>query len=222
MVVEELVEGGLTRLAVFYYSDIARERRSGPLDARQRHRHRLAGARPIVTSGAAGRHDRAGSRPPASRSTARARRASTARPTASRRTTCSPTSTRSPRIGQDGEARTPPTTCRGATRQRLPEGPEGDHASRRQFSGGHTTEWTFTNGELPQHQQQRRRPATSSRPTTCWCCGSRSATPATSTRPATRCRRPSSTGKGDGAALPRRPVVRGTWQKGKSRPRRSP
>ena len=34
--------------------------------------------------------------------------------------------------------------------------------------------------------------ATSSRPTRCWCCGSRSATPATATPPATRCPRRSS------------------------------
>ena len=45
LVVEELVEGGMTRLAVFFYSDIPGDGRPGPLDARQRHRDRLAGRR---------------------------------------------------------------------------------------------------------------------------------------------------------------------------------
>jgi hypothetical protein len=34
LVVEELVEGGLTRLAVFYYSHLPAHRRTDPLDAR--------------------------------------------------------------------------------------------------------------------------------------------------------------------------------------------
>ena len=45
LVVEELVEGGLTRLAAFYYSDIPNNAGPDPVDARQRHPRGLAGAR---------------------------------------------------------------------------------------------------------------------------------------------------------------------------------
>ena len=46
LVVEELVEGGLTRLAVFFYSELADQDRAGPLDACQRHRDRRPGRAP--------------------------------------------------------------------------------------------------------------------------------------------------------------------------------
>ncbi len=42
LVVEEMVEGGLTRLAAFFYQRHPRHRGSGPLDAGDRHRHRQA------------------------------------------------------------------------------------------------------------------------------------------------------------------------------------
>ena len=45
MVLEELVEGGLTRLAAFYYSDAADQGRPRALAAHHRHRHRQAGRR---------------------------------------------------------------------------------------------------------------------------------------------------------------------------------
>ena len=46
LVVEELVEGGFTRLAAFYYSEVPADDRPGAVDARQRHRHRRRRARP--------------------------------------------------------------------------------------------------------------------------------------------------------------------------------
>ena len=46
LVVEELVEGGSTRLAAFFYSRDPRPGRSGPVDAGQRHRDRLARSTP--------------------------------------------------------------------------------------------------------------------------------------------------------------------------------
>ncbi len=51
LVVEELVEGGLTRLAAFFYSELPDNVGPGPVDAGQRHRDRLAGRRD-------GRHQR--------------------------------------------------------------------------------------------------------------------------------------------------------------------
>ena len=92
------------------------------------------------------------------------------------------------------------------------------------FSGGHTTSWRYDGGGYVNENSyaaRRRR----SRPTRSWCCGWRSATPATPTRPATPCPRPcsraparrcSSTAAGSCAA----PGARRTWtRRSSSRPR---
>ena len=71
MVVEELVEGGLTRLAAFYYSDIPTNVGPDPVDARQRHPRGLAGAR-LDGDQRRGCQTIALIKAPASRSTARA------------------------------------------------------------------------------------------------------------------------------------------------------
>ena len=91
MVVEELVEGGLTRLAVFYLLRAAGQGRPGPLDARQRHRHRLARSTARSSPVALPARPSPGSRAPASSSSRRAPRASTATAAGARRTTCSRT-----------------------------------------------------------------------------------------------------------------------------------
>ena len=144
MVVEELVEGGLTRLAAFYYSDIPTN--VGPI--RSMRASDIPVVSPVhasmVTSGAAARTI-ALIKAPASRSTARAPRASTAPTSARRRTTCSSTSNEvaEDRQGQAGDAAGLP--ARGAPRSDLPKGIKATTIDA-QFSGGHTTEWQFTNG----------------------------------------------------------------------------
>ena len=106
MVVEELVEGGLTRLAAFYYSDIPGI--VGPI--RSMRASDIAVVSPVhasmVTSGAAAQTI-ARIKAAASRSTPRAPRASTAPRSGRRRTTCSPTSNGSPAVAKRKPA-TPP------------------------------------------------------------------------------------------------------------------
>ena len=192
MVVEELVEGGLTRLAVFYYSDTPDK--VGPV--RSMRASDVGIVQPVngelVASGAAPHHDRraaAGRRHDPHRGRDRA---STATPAASRRTTCSSTSTSSPT--------SPARTGRRRSRRTSTFGDADDFNGDipvktvdASFSGGHTTNWEYgkdgwtrTDG----YADERLRA-----PTTCCCCGSRSATPATSTRPATRFRRRSSSAR---------------------------
>ena len=71
-------------------------------------------------------------------------------------------------------------------------GPAGHDASARGFSRAGTPPRGATATAATSTRTPTRPRATSSPPTPCWCCGSRSATPATATRPATRCPRPSS------------------------------
>ena len=109
---------------------------------------------------------------------------------------------------------------RGAAPRRLPavgrgvgpaEGQEGQHAGR---------ELRQPHDELgvPRRQvRQRRTPtpprATSSPPTACWCCGSRSATPATPTRRANPVPETKLEGKGEALLFHDGQVVKGTWSK---------
>ena len=143
MVVEELVEGGLTRLAAFYYSQVPGD--VGPV--RSMRASDIGIVSPVdadvVTSGAAGK------------TIARIKGAgidffqegahglSTATAAAPRRTTSSPTSATWPGDQQD-EARPD---------DYLPWGDEKDMAKgvpartiAASFSGGHTTNWTYGNG----------------------------------------------------------------------------
>ena len=145
LVVEELVEGGMTRLAAFYYSEHPRRRRPGPLDARQRHRHRLAGRRrdghPRCGRGD-DQPDR-GRRHPVLR---RGRQGLLPRP--SRQRAVQPVH-RHVRDGRRWSTRTTPS----APDDYLPWGDEEDFPQGQpaktiaaRFSGGHTTNWTFDGG----------------------------------------------------------------------------
>ena len=166
----------------------AREGRPGPVDAGQRHRHRLAGPRlrghqrrgrpdhrphqgrrhHVLPGGRQGRLPR--HRP--QRAVQRLRRTSRRSPRGSTRTSDVPTTTSS-------GARRP--TCRRARRPRT----SARRSAVTRRTGSSRTARTTTSTATPPT-------AMSSRPTPCWCCGCRSATPATPTRPATRCPRPSS------------------------------
>ena len=209
LVVEELVEGGLTRLAAFYYSDLpdnvgpVRSMRASdigivsPVDAT------------VVTSGAAAptiaRINDAGIPFYNEGDVGLSRDTSRSAPynlfATSRRSRRTPRPTRPARR----------TTCRGATRR------TSRAASPRRRSRRPSVAATPRTGRSTARATSTRTPtpptATSSRPTPCWCCGSRSATPATSTRPATRSRRPSSTGKGEAMIFHDGKLVRGTWKK---------
>ena len=201
----------MTRLAAFYYSDIPGD--VGPV--RSMRASDIGIVSPVdgamVTSGAAARDDRPDRRRRHPLLQRGRRRASTATTAAARRTTCSRTWPRSPDAGRPGRAasrRLPAVGRRG----RLPAGPAGDARSPRPSRRAHHEL------DVPgRHATSTRTPtpptATSSRPTPCWCCASRSATPATSTRPATRCPRPSSTGKGQAMIFHDGRLVRGTWTK---------
>ena len=142
LVVEELVEGGLTRLAAFFYSAAAEQGRPGPLDAGQRHRHRLAGRR-------LGRDQRRGRarRSPGS-SGAGIQFFQEGAPGLSRDTSRSapynvfadlPTVAKDGRDGRDPSRRLPAV----GRREGLPGRPAGHARSRRSFGGGHTTNWTY-------------------------------------------------------------------------------
>ena len=156
MVVEELVEGGMTRLAAFFYSQ-SPGRRPGAVDARHRHRHRLPAARACSSpAGGAPQTDRrigAATSPTFSEGD----RASTGRPTAPRRTTCS---SHAPTSRDAGRRRTTPTPRRLSavgSPSRLPAGQQGAAPSGRGSRAAHDHGWTLPGRHLRQHQHQRRR-----------------------------------------------------------------
>lgn len=143
MVVEELVEGGLTRLAAFFYSDIPNN--VGPV--RSMRASDIAIVSPvhasIVTSGAAGRTIaliRAAHIPFYGESTKGFYRA---------------TDRMAPynllahldQVAQVAKSKpaTPPDYFTWGRESDYPKGPKAIHISA-QFSGGHTTQWFFTNG----------------------------------------------------------------------------
>ena len=212
MVVEELVEGGLTRLAAFYYSQIpgrsARSARCAPATSASSRRSTPRGdqrrGRRDDRPDQGRRHPRSSPRAQAGfyrdssahRAVQPVRRPDRASPRRSSRTRPRPDDYL-PWGAREGPARR-------ASR------PRSIAAS---FSGGHTTNWTFEQRQLRQREHLRRRTATSSRPTPCWCCGSRSATPATATRPATRCPETQFTGQGQAMLFHDGRLVRGTWTK---------
>ena len=169
LVVEELVEGGMTRLAAFYYSQIPGDVGPVAVDARQRHRHRLAGRRRDGDHGAApvtiNRINDAGIQFFSEgdkgfyRDSSRQRAVQPVhRPVRDRR-----------RWSTRTTPSAPTTTCRGATRRtsrrasRPPRSPPASPAGTPR-TGRSRTAATSTRTPTPA-------PATSSRPTPCWCCG---------------------------------------------------
>ena len=144
MVVEEQVEGGLTRLAAFFYEntpDIVGPVRSmratdigivSPVDARARRRRRC---RPDQAADRRGEHRR--------RSVSRTRTCSAT--TAGRRpTTCSLTWPTSPRTRPRAGSRRRPRTSSSATP--TSRTPRRSARSAHEFSGAHTTDWVYQNG----------------------------------------------------------------------------
>ena len=216
LVTEELVEGGVTRLAVFYYQR-PRSRRPGALHARHRHRHRPAAKAVLVASGGA---------PPTVRRVKAAgittfTEGATGLPPrqrpARRRTTCSWTCRRWSKTVKAKDSVPPylpfgpPRDCRGHSRRR---------GLTALFSGGHSSTWQFRGREVHQHQQLRRASGDRFRPDTVLVLRVRSATPATATRRATRSRRPSSPAPA-GDDVPRRPRRARHLEQGRSTRRSS-
>jgi Protein of unknown function (DUF3048) N-terminal domain/Protein of unknown function (DUF3048) C-terminal domain len=143
MVVEELVEGGLTRLAAFFYSDIPKN--VGPV--RSMRASDIAIVSPvhasIVTSGAAPRTIgliKAADIPFYGQGTKGFYRAAD-RP--------SPYNLMAhlDQVAEVAKAEkaTPPDYFSWGSESVYPKGPKATHISA-QFSGGHTTQWFFTNG----------------------------------------------------------------------------
>ena len=211
LVVEELVEGGLTRLAAFYYSRLPAK--VGPV--RSMRASDIGIVSPVdATWSPAVRPARPspGSRAPASSSSRRARRASPATPRRSAPYNLFADLTDRRRRGRSsGEAR-PADYLPWGDAKDLPQGQPATKIAAT-FSGGHTTNWTYGKGGYVNANTYAARRATSSRPTPCWCCGCRSATPATSTRPATRCPETKFTGTGQAMLFHDGRLVRGTWKK---------
>jgi hypothetical protein len=143
LVVEELVEGGLTRLAAFFYSDIPKN--VGPV--RSMRASDIAIVSPadasVVTSGAAGRTIalvKAAHIPFYGEGTKGFYRVSDR---------IAPYNLMA-HLDQVAEvaktdAATPPDYFTWGSDGDVPKGPKATHVSA-QFSGGHTTEWFFTNG----------------------------------------------------------------------------
>ena len=153
MVVEELVEGGLTRLAAFYYSDIPGN--VGPV--RSMRASDIGIVSPvhasIVTSGAAARTIALikGAGIPFYGEGAKGFYRSSR---AWRRTTSSSTSTRSPRRSKTKTA-TPPDYLPWGADKDLPEGHQGDHDRRAVLRRPHHRSGVYTQRQLRQRQQQR-------------------------------------------------------------------
>lgn len=144
MVVEELVEGGLTRLAAFYYSQIptnvgpVRSMRASDIDI-------VSPVHPsIVTSGAASRTIALinGAHIPFYGEGAKGMYRSTTR--------AAPYNlfvhlNEIAKAAQTKKTATPPDYFTWGSEKDFPKGPKAGSISA-QFSGGHTTQWTYTNG----------------------------------------------------------------------------
>ena len=144
MVVEELVEGGLTRLAAFFYSDIAKD--VGPV--RSMRATDIAVVSPvhasIVTSGGAGRTVgliKAAHIPFYSEGTKGFYRASDRIAPYNLLAHLNEVAG----VAKTAKPATPPDYFTWGSDSDYPKGPKATHISA-QFSGGHTTEWFFTNG----------------------------------------------------------------------------
>ena len=210
MVVEELVEGGITRLAVIYYSELPGDGRPRALHAGHRHRDRLAGRRRRWSPAAAPRSRCPGSPVPGSRTSPRATPGSSAT-RAHRAVQPVHRLTETAAAAQRDGAPARPTTCRGARTTRPPRG-SAPPRSRPASPPGTPRRGPTRDGRYVNENTYAAR-ATSSLPTPCWCCGSRSATPATSTPPATRSRRRSSSGRARRCSSTTAGWCAGTWTK---------
>ena len=188
LVVEELVEGGITRLAALYYSDIPGE--VGPV--RSMRASDIGIVAPVdgamvASGGAAQTVERI--------SDAGIKIFNEGSPGFFRESTRSAPYNLFTDMGKVAKAAEDGKDALPANY--LPWGAEGDLPAGKPANtltadfGSHATSWAFQNGTYV-NQNSYAADATSSLPTACWCCGSTSATPVTPTRPATRCRRPSS------------------------------
>ena len=202
LVVEELVEGGLTRLAAFFYSELPDE--VGPV--RSMRASDIGIVSPVdasvVTSGAAGgtiaRIKGAGIKfyhEGAKGDLPRHRPQRAVQPVREPRARSPPASTRT--------SAAPTTTCRGATRPtcRRARRPRRSRAS----FGGHATNWEFKNGKLRQreHLRRRRRRVPGRHRAGAAGPGRRRRLPRPGGQPGAR---DQARGQGRGAALPRRPA----------------
>jgi hypothetical protein len=155
MVVEELVEGGLTRLAAFFYSDIpgnvgpVRSMRASDIDI-------VSPVHPsIVTSGAASKtigliH---GAQIPFYSEGAKGMYRA---PTRSAPYNLFVHLTDVAKAAKLKKAATPPNYFSWGSEKDFPKGPKATRISAR-FSGGHTTQWTYTNGSY--HNDNSNAPA---------------------------------------------------------------
>ncbi|MEZ5192577.1 MAG: hypothetical protein R2734_08685 [Nocardioides sp.] len=205
--VEELVEGGLTRLAVFYYAQLPAEwGRSAR--ARQRHRHRLPGGRL--------RGDRRGA---AGRTIARiqgagvrsSRRREGHHRSTSRSAPYNVMANHDVATAAKGRRPVRPITCQGRGED-LPAGKKATTLSAT-FGGGRTRRRASTRTAATSTPTAMRPPTTSSPPTPCSCCGSRRSDagyldPAGNPVPETKL-----VGSGPAPAVPRWPGGPGSWTK---------
>jgi hypothetical protein len=144
MVVEELVEGGLTRLAAFFYSDIPKN--VGPV--RSMRASDIAIVSPvhasIVTSGAAGKTIaliNAAHIPFYGESTKGFYRTSDRIAPYNLLAHLDEVA----QVAKTDKPATPPDYFTWGSEKDYPKGPKATHISA-QFSGGHTSQWFFTNG----------------------------------------------------------------------------
>ncbi len=143
MVVEELVEGGLTRLAAFFYSDIAKD--VGPVRSMRASDIDIVSPvhASIVTSGAAGKTIaliKAAHIPFYSEGTKGFYRATNRIAPYNLLAHLDQVA----QVAKSAKA-TPPDYFTWGSESDYPKGPKATHISA-QFSGGHTTQWFFTNG----------------------------------------------------------------------------
>ena len=158
------------------------------------------------------RRPSAGSRPPASRSSPRAPRATTATAAAARRTTCSCDLPRARHDGRRSKDAVPADYLPWGHEKDLPQGQPATGSPRRSPAGTPRTGPTQRR-QVHQREHLRRRRRRVPGRHRAGAAGARSATPATSTRPATRCRRRSSPARARRCSSTTAGVVRGTWTK---------
>jgi hypothetical protein len=144
MVVEELVEGGLTRLAAFYYSDIPSN--AGPIRSMRASDIDIVSPvhASIVTSGAAAKTIaliRQAKIPFYGQGTPGMYRSSQRSAPYNLLVHLNTVATSAAKT----KAATPPSYFSFGTEKDFPKGYKATHINA-QFSGGHTTEWQYTNG----------------------------------------------------------------------------
>ena len=210
LVTEELVEGGSTRLAVFFYQHVPEL--VGPV--RSMRATDIGIVKPakavLVASGGA---------PPTVRRVKAAGITTFTEGATGYRARHQPAGAVQP-VHAAARSSSSTLKAKDTVPSYLPFGGEDDLPGGRRPAGwtrcspaGTPPRWTLRGREVRQPEQLRGRRATSSGPTPCWCCGSRSATPATWTRRATRCPRRSSPAPGKALLFHGGRVVRGHLEK---------